>query len=126
MKMTGFLLMTMIVVLTACSSGQGGSAVAQIPALNSPYDMSNKEALAKNDEGVDHLFQGHYDVASKHFNDAITAKGDFAEAHFNLGLAYDGMGKHPEATGEFKKAKQYGGTNPKIAENEILKKHLGS
>lgn len=86
--------------------------------------MSNKEAAVKNNEGVDHLVQGHYEVASKHLMDAIAAKGDFAEAHFNLAIAYDGMGKHPEATEAFKKAKRFGGNNPEISENEVLKKHL--
>lgn len=125
MKKRGHLLTVIALLgLTACSSG-GGAASAQIPVLLSPYDMSNKEAAAKNNEGVDHLVQGHYEVAAKHFNDAIAAKGDFAEAHFNLAIVYDGMGKHPEATGEFKKAKTFGENNPEITENEILKKHLG-
>lgn len=83
--------------------------------------MSNKEAAAKDNEGADHLVQKHYGVASRHLNEAIAAKGDFAEAHFNLAIAYDGMGKHSEATEAFKKAKKFGGNNPEIVENEILK-----
>ncbi len=125
MKKIGLFLMIVLAGLTACSRGGGGGASVQIPVLMSPYDMSNKEAAAKNNEGVDHLVQGHYEVASKHFNEAIAAKEDFAEAHFNLAISYDGMGKHQEATGEFKKAKQFGGNNSKISEDEVLKKHLG-
>lgn len=123
MKKRGYLLVMALLGLTACSGG-GGAASAQIPVLLSPYDMSNKEAAAKNNEGVDHLVQKHYEVASQHLNEAIAAKGDFAEAHFNLAIAYDGMGKHPEATEAFKKAKRFGGDNREITENEILKKHL--
>lgn len=126
MKKTNLLLMIAIIALSgvsACSYGDR-SASAQIPALTSPADMSNKEASAQNNEGVDHLVQGHYDIAAKHFSDAIARKADFAEAHFNLATAYDGMGKHPEATESFKKAKELGGGNPKIAEDPALKKHL--
>ena len=126
MKKIGYLLATVIALftLTACySSGGGGGSSAQIPALMSPADISNKEAAAKNNEGVDHLVQGHWDVALKHLDEAITAKANFAEAHFNRGIALDGKGDHPGATESFKKAKEFGGNNPKISENEILKKH---
>ena len=36
-----------------------------------------------------------------------------------------GIGKHEEATEAFKKAMEAGAANPKIAENTVLKKHLG-
>lgn len=57
----------------------------------SPAEMGNKDAAAKNNEGVDHLVQTHYDVSVKLFREAMEA----------------------------------GGGNPKIAENAVLKKHLG-
>src|SRR5713226_3562964 len=57
-----------------------------------------------NDEGVGHYRQGHWDVAEGHFRKAIKADANLAEAHYNLGLALDKMGKHEEATTEFKKA----------------------
>lgn len=118
-------LMIPFALLAACSYDRGGGSTGQIPAMMSPADMTNQEAAAKNNEGVDHLVQSHYDVSAKHFRDAIAAKPNFAEAHFNLGLALDGMGNHPDATESFKKAKEFGANNPKIAENAILKKHLG-
>ncbi len=126
MKKIGYVLATVIALftLTACySSGGGGGSTAQIPALMAPADISNKEAAAKNNEGVDHLVQGHWDVALKHLDEAIAAKPNFAEAHFNRGIALDGKGDHTGATESFKKAKEFGGSNPKISENEILKKH---
>lgn len=117
-------LWVVLLTLAACYGGGGGSS-SQIPSINSPADMNNKEAAAKNNEGVDHLVQGHYEASAPFFQEAIKIKDNFAEAHFNLAVALDGMGKHAEATEEFKKAKELGGNNPKITGNELLKKHLG-
>lgn len=112
--------------LIGCSGGSGGGGgSASIPAMASPANLSDKDAANKNNEGVDHLVQGHYDTAEPLFKEAIAKKPDFAEAHFNLALALDGKGDHAAATEEFKKAKEFGGNNPKIAENAVLKKHLG-
>ncbi len=117
------LLLSVVLFFSACSGGGGSSS--QIPALMSPDGMSNPMASAKNNEGVDHLSQGHFDVSTPMFQEAVTVAPDFAEAHFNLGVSLDGQGKHPEATEAFKKAKELGAGNPKIAEATILKKHLG-
>lgn len=126
MKMKSLSTLLVFLALVGCYGGSGGGASsASIPAMQSPANAGNKDAAAKNDEGVDHLVQGHYDVAAPLFKEAIGMKSDFAEAHFNLGLALDGKGDHAGATEEFKKAKEFGGNNPKIAENAILKKHLG-
>ena len=108
--------------LTACS---GGPPAPQIPSLMSPAGMTNTSAAAKNNEGVDHLVQGHYGISETFFRDAIAAKHNFAEAHFNLGVALDGMDKHEDAKAAFQLAREFGADNPKIADNEILKKHLG-
>ncbi len=126
MKMKSLSILFVLLSLTGCyGSGGGGSSSATIPAMASPADIPNKDAAAKNNEGVDHLVQGHYDVAAPLFKEAVGMKPDFAEAHFNLALALDGKGDHAGATEEFKKAKEFGGSNPKIAENAVLKKHLG-
>ena len=113
----------LILFLTACSGGGGKGS--QIPSLMSPAGMGNQEAANKNNEGVDHLVQGHYDVSGPLFEQALSTQPDFAEAHFNLGVTLDGKGKHEEATAAFKKAVEFGKDNPKISESEILKRHLG-
>ncbi len=123
MKKVG-LFMMVVLLMAACYGGGGGSG-SQIPSLMSPSDMGNQAAAAKNNEGVDHLVQGHYNVSTPIFQEAVTVAPNFAEAHFNLGVSLDGEGKHPEATEAFKKAKELGAANPKIAEAAILKKHLG-
>jgi len=129
MKKNLFLGILAACFLISCYGGPGGGGASKSPAvnmaLNSPADFPNKDAASQNDEGVGHLQQGHWDVSADHFQKAIAAAPNLAEAHFNLGLALDEMGKHPEATAEFKKAKELAPNNPKIAENEIVKKHLG-
>jgi len=117
-------LLFVVILMVSCSRGGGGGATAQIPSLMSPSEMSNQEAASKNNEGVDHLVQGHYDVSKPLFEQAIEAKSNFAEAHFNLGVTFDGMGKHQEATESFKKAMEFGKENPKISGDALLKKHL--
>jgi len=122
MKKTALLLMMFLLV--SCSGKGGGGTTAQIPSLMSPSDMSN-EAASKNNEGVDHLGMGHYDVSKPLFEAALAAKPNFAEAHFNLAVTLDGLGKHTEATESFKKALEFGKDNPKISGDALLKKHLG-
>lgn len=77
-----------------------------------------------NDEGVGHYKQGHWDVSEGHFRKAVKADSNLAEAHYNLGLALDKMGKHDEATTEFKKAAELAPANPAIKDSAILKKHI--
>ncbi len=126
MKIKSLSMLLILLALTGCYGGSGGGASsAQIPAIASPANVTNKDAADKNNEGVDHLVQGHFDVAAPLFQEALGMKPDFAEAHFNLAIALDGKGDHAGATESFKKAKEFGGNNPKIAENDNLKKHLG-
>jgi Tfp pilus assembly protein PilF len=117
--------MVFLLLFPVACSLPGPPGGEQIPNLTSPDGMSNRDAAAKNNEGVDHLVQGHWSIAEGFLREAIEKKNNFAEAHFNLGVALDGMDKHPEATEEFRKALEFGKDNPKIADAEILKKHLG-
>lgn len=114
--------LTALFIFTGCSGGGGGGASAQIPSIMS---TGSDEASKMNNEGVDHLVQGHYAVAKDFFDKAIAANPNLAEAHFNLGVSLDGDGKHPEATESFKKAAQLGSSNSKITGSDLLKKHTG-
>jgi tetratricopeptide (TPR) repeat protein len=93
-------------------------------ALKAPKDAPIKDAARKNDEGVSHLVQEHWDISNKFFHEAIQADPNLAVAHFNLGLSLDALGQHPEATEHFRKANELAPDEPGIADNEILKKHL--
>ena len=91
-------------------------------ALNAPTGSPGR---MENDEGVDHYGQGHWDVAEVHFQKSLKADPGLAEAHFNLALALDKLGKHGDATQHFKKAAELAPKNPKIAQSKILKAHTG-
>jgi tetratricopeptide (TPR) repeat protein len=125
---TALIGIVLLFVMTSCYGNPPGGGPQQNPvvgmALESPPNFPNKEAAAKNNEGVGHLKQEHWDISAGFFRDAIAMSSNLAEAHFNLGLALDQMGNHQEAAEQFKTAKELAPNNPKIAENEILKKHL--
>jgi Flp pilus assembly protein TadD len=91
---------------------------------NNKRDASSP-GRAVNDEGVGHYKQGHWDVATDWFKKAVKADANLAEAHYNLALSLDKMGKHEEATAAFKKAAELAPSNPAIKDSTILKKHLG-
>lgn len=96
----------------------GGAETALMASPGSPGRMEN-------DEGVGHYKQGHWDVAEVHFRKSVGVDPGLAEAHFNLALALDKLGKHGEATDHFKKAAELAPDNPQIAQSKILKAHTG-
>jgi len=95
------------------------SDVALMSAVGSP-------GQADNDEGVSQYKQGHMDVATDRFQKAVKSDPKSAEAQYNLGLSFDKMGKHDEATAAFKLAVALAPANPAIKDSPILKKHLGA
>lgn len=100
-------------------AGEAGGAETAISApASSPGRMEN-------DEGVDHYSQGHWDVAEVHFRKSLDVDPGLAEAHFNLALALDKLGRHGDATKHFKKAAELAPKNPKIAQSKILRAHIG-
>ena len=118
------LILACLIAVVACDSGKpavttSGSADT---ALMSPASSPGR---ADNDEGVGHYKQGHWDVATDWFKKAVKADANLAEAHYNLALSLDKMGKHEDATAAFKKAAELAPANPAIKDSTILKKHLG-
>ncbi len=116
------LILGLLVLGVACDYGKSGGGTATADsALMSPAGSAGR---MDNDEGVGHYKQGHWDVAEGHFRKAMKADPNLAEAYYNLGLALDKMGKHDEATAEFKKAAELAPTNAAIKDSPILKKHI--
>jgi len=115
-----------IIVCTACTEHSSTPSRPPVPALAAPAGLADTEAGGKNNVGVSHLEMRHYDIAEGYFRDAIALRPEFAEAYFNLGVALDGMGRHPDATEAFTQANALGASNPAITGSEIVKQHLGS
>ena len=91
------------------------------PALKT---TASSKAETPNNEGIEHYNQEHWDVAKKHFTEAVKADPSSAEAHYNLALALDKSGDHKTAIDHFHKAKELGKENPDIQQSEILNAHL--
>lgn len=109
-------------VVVACESKQEAAKPVGDAALMSPASSAGR---MENDEGVGHYKQGHWDVAEGHFRKAIQADAKLAEAHYNLGLALDKLGKHADATASFKKAVEVAPPGSPIKDSVILKEHIG-
>ncbi len=91
------------------------------PALPAPPGSKAETAIT---EGMAHYDQGHWDVAKKHFQQAVQMDQRSAEAHYDLALALDKSGDHQGAIEHFKAAKELGKDNPQIQKSGILQAHL--
>lgn len=91
-------------------------------ALIAPRDTAG---AMENHEGVAHFVQGHWDEAQDHFLDALAVNADLAEAHYNIALTLDKLGKHGEAIHHFQMALDLAPDDPRIKDSPILKAHLG-
>jgi Tfp pilus assembly protein PilF len=104
---------------TAAAAGADMNKTA--PAL--PASAGSKAEVAIN-EGMAHYDKGHWDVAKKHFQEAVQADERSAEAHYDLALALDKSGDHKAAIEHFKAAQDLGKDNPQIQNSGILQAHL--
>lgn len=125
----------LVTTVVSCDSGKPAAppapaaktdTAATVPVLDGALMAAvGSPGQADNDEGVSQYKQGHMDVATGWFQKAVKADPKLAEAHYNLGLSLDKMGKHEEATAAFKQAAELAPANPTIKDSPILKKHLG-
>ena len=125
-SLTLSVLLACLLTVVACDYGKpSGTATTAGGADTALMSPAASPGRADNDEGVGHYKQGHWDVASDWFKKAVKADPNLAEAHYNLALSLDKMGKHEDATASFKKAADLAPTNPAIKDSTILKKHVG-
>ena len=119
------LILACLIAVVACDSGTPAGTTTSAGADTALMSPASSPGRADNDEGVGHYKQGHWDVATDWFKKAVKADPNLAEAHYNLALSLDKMGKHEDATAAFKKAAELAPANPAIKDSAILKKHLG-
>jgi len=119
------LILACLIAVVACDSGKPAGTTTSGGADTALMSPASSPGRADNDEGVGHYKQGHWDVATDWFKKAVKADANLAEAHYNLALSLDKMGKHEDATAAFKKAAELAHANPAIKDSAILKKHLG-
>lgn len=110
-----------VALIALVGFGIGTAVAGGPPALMTAADS---KAHAANSEGIEHYNQEHWDVALGHFQKAVEADSNSAEAHYNLALALDKTDKHKEAAMEFKKAQDLGKDNPDIQNSKILLGHV--
>jgi len=116
------LVIGILALVVACESKKEEGKPVGDAALMSPASSAGR---TENDEGVGHYKQGHWDVAEGHFRKAIAADAKLAEAHYNLALTLDKMGKHEDATASFKKVVELAPSNSPLRDSVILKEHIG-
>ena len=119
------LILACLIAVVACDSGKPAGTTTSGGADTALMSPASSPGRADNDEGVGQYKQGHWDVATDWFKKAVKADPNLAEAHYNLALSLDKMGKHEDATAAFKKAAELAPANPAIKDSAILKKHLG-
>jgi Tfp pilus assembly protein PilF len=116
-----------VLVLSSCSL-ESGPKLEKSPigemAIAAPDGHGNKTAAARNQDGIDHLLREHWRKAEADFGRALEADPNLAAAHFNLALSLAQQEKGMEAGTHFKKAVELSPDDPRIRENEILKKYL--
>lgn len=67
-------------------------------------EKNPKAWMAHNNLGTVLLWQGKYEEAAKHYNEALWLKGNLLETHSNLGVALTEMGSYEEAIEHFRAA----------------------
>jgi len=83
-------------------------------AKDLPFRKGKEEILAYSNFNLGVIFaqKGDWDKAELNFKEATEGKPDFAEAHLNLGLLYDGLRNYPKALYHLTRAKDIDSLNP--------------
>ena len=92
------------------SNGKKKEAIIEIEALTKNYPLA---PLLFNISGSFYQSNGQLDLAVKKFEQALTLKPSYAEAHYNLGVTLRGLGQIEEAIKSYKNAL----TNKKVFPN---------
>lgn len=92
------------VLVGTLAIGGCASSQTQTSTLLLAPSGSNTIAARHNNEGIQAYTQKHYDSAKQHFEAAIQASPELAEAHYNLGMVLYQLDAMKEARTHFIKA----------------------
>ena len=93
-----------ILIMVVGTLGVGGCQTPPKPTLLSAPAGTNVRAVRHNDEGIHAYEHGQWDSAKEHFEAAIAASPELAEAHYNLGKTLYRLGAMREGDTHFIKA----------------------
>jgi len=97
MKMSGALGLVVLLLAGPLYSQQAGEEVR----TPSPREI---EAVKEHSRGTEQMLAKKYKEAIEYFKRAIDLNPDFSEAYYNLGIAYEELGKHEDSIETLKKA----------------------
>ena len=112
-------IMVVMVVLVACSSTP--QPVKQ-PTLNAPT-IASLAVRAAISEGNRLFASGRYQAAKIHYEKAILDQKTVAEAHYNLALTLDYMGKRDEARPHYMEAANLAPGHQVIWNSPVLRRY---
>jgi len=92
-----------VVVLIGAMVGIGCQSTPKRTVLAAPAG-TNAAAARHNDEGIQAYHQQQWESAKQHFDAAIAASPEFAEAHYNLGMTLYRLKAMQEGDAHFIKA----------------------
>lgn len=97
MRRTELLMIVMLVGVFVASGCQSAPKRTVLPAPAA----ANAAAVHHNDEGIQAYQQGQWESAKQHFEAAMAASPELAEAHYNLGLVLYRVGALREGDAHF-------------------------
>ena len=100
MKMSGAIGLIVMLLLAGPSYSQETKGEGRNP---SPREI---EAAKEHSKGTEQMMVKKYKEAIVFFRRAIDLNPDFAEAYYNLGIAYEELGQHEDSVETLKKAIQ--------------------
>jgi len=108
-----------MMVLGACASKP--EAVTQ-PTLNAPVSASPVVRAAMS-EGNQLFASGRWEAAKAQYEKVLLEKKTVAEAHYNLALVYDRLGKREEARPHYMEAANLAPGNQVIWNSPVLRRY---
>lgn len=111
---------TAVLVLVGAMVGFGCQATPKQTVLAAPVG-TNAAAARHNDEGLQAYQQQQWESAKQHYDAAIAASPEFAEAHYNLGMTLYRLKAMQEGDAHFIKAANLAPGNKVIWDSPPLK-----